>query len=217
MTTMLRLASRRTFCTTRSLPFSQAGDKYFAQAQMRVRATEADAGAKPTGRPPTEQPLLQVVLFEPQIPPNTGTIGRLCLATRCQLHLINQGFRVDDASIRRAGLDYWEHVDVHVHPTWKDYMDTFAPSRAFLFTSHGREAHWHATYRRGDALIFGNEHLGAPAWLHEWVRSTQGEEHRVRIPMSPEVAGRSINLASSATAAVYEALRQIDHVEALPF
>ena len=161
---------------------------------------------------------MHIVLFEPQIPPNTGTIGRLSLATRCRLHLIEPlGFDIDDKALRRAGMDYWAQVDCMQHPSWEAYLATARPERVWLFTTKGQQAHWHGRYRCGDHLLFGNEGHGAPPWMHDWIREQHGDAHRVRLPMSTEVAGRSLNLANTVSCAVYEGLRQLNEREPIPF
>jgi tRNA (cytidine/uridine-2'-O-)-methyltransferase len=174
-------------------------------AQSRLSASTSTATS-------VSEPLLNVVLFEPQIPPNTGTIGRLTLATRSRLHLIKPNFSLDDKALRRAGMDYWSRVDCMEHEAWEGYVQRANPKRMWLFTTHGARAHWSADFRPGDHLVFGNENHGAPQWLHESV----GDAHRVCLPMSSEVAGRSLNLACSVSCAVYEALRQINKRDGLP-
>ena len=172
-------------------------------------------GLKATVRAVEHDPILHVTLFSPQIPPNTGSIGRTCLAARCRLHLIHPlGFSMDEKKVRRAGLDYWPLVDLMEHDSWEDYIATAAPRRVFLYTTKAAKPHWSARFERGDHLLFGNEQAGAPQWLHEWV----GNENRLCLPLSPEVQTRSLNLASTATSAVYEGLRQITAAEgALPW
>jgi tRNA (cytidine/uridine-2'-O-)-methyltransferase len=165
----------------------------------------------------TAEPLLHIVLFEPQIPPNTGTIGRLSLTSRCRLHLIAPHFSLEDKWLRRAGMDYWPLVDCVEHADWQAYLTDAAPDRVWLYTTRGTRSHWDGEYRRGDHLLFGNEQFGAPAWMHEWMLSQQGESRRVRLPMSPETTGRSINLACTVSVAVYEGLRQIHIADGLPF
>ena len=157
------------------------------------------------------KPLLNIVLFEPQIPPNTGTIGRLALACRCRLHLVGKlGFSLEEKALRRAGLDYWSSVDLERHETWDHYVASAAPTNVWLFTTHGSRPHWQASFSHGDHLLFGNEGTGAPTWMHDWILQRHGEAHRVRLPMSSEVTGRSLNLACTVSCAVYEGLRQLD-------
>ena len=122
----------------------------------------------------------------------------------------------DDKTLRRAGLDYWPLVDVVEHASWSAYLADANPRRLFLFTTKGSTPHWDARYERGDHLLFGQEHAGAPDWMHRHVDEAHGDGHRVCLPLAPEVGGRSLNLSCSATAAVYEGLRQLS-AEGLPW
>ena len=160
-------------------------------------------------------PRLNIVLIHPDIPGNTGCVGRTALATGCRLHLLHpMGFDLSDKSVRRAGLDYWPKVDVREHACWDSFVETEFPSAAvrpapWLFTTHASDSPlWDGCYRHGDYLLFGSETRGAPAHVHEWV-SNWGKGHRVTLPMQPDA--RSINLAASVGAAVYEAKRQLAH------
>ena len=160
--------------------------------------------------------LVNIVLLHPDIPGNTGCIGRTAMATGCRLHLVHPlGFSLDEKAVRRAGLDYWHRVDVREHSSWEAFLGAEteaaggAPPRAFLFTTHARSRgpHWSADFRAGDYLLFGSETAGSPDAVHEWVRSTWGEAHRVALPMVPDA--RSINLSAAVSAAVFEAARQV--------
>lgn len=147
-------------------------------------------------------PLLSVVLVMPEIAPNTGAIARLCAAVGAPLHLIEPlGFRLTDRALRRAGLDYWDAVELHRHRNWDDWLATALP-RFHLFSTAGRRSVFDAGYRPGDALVFGSESAGLPEpLLRQW-------PDRVRaIPLR---AGRvrSLNLAMAVAIALYEALRQ---------
>jgi len=149
-------------------------------------------------------PPLHVVLVEPEIPPNTGNIARLCAATGCRLHLIEPlGFQIDDRSLKRAGMDYWQFVD---HKVWKDlttFFETEKPAHFHLATTKTKASFWDVRYQPGDYLIFGRETKGLPESLLE-----KYAPHCINIPMAnPEV--RSLNLATSVGIVVYEALRQI--------
>ena len=149
--------------------------------------------------------MLHVVLFAPQIPPNTGNIGRMCAVTRTRLHLIHPlGFEITDKNLKRAGMDYWRALDVHQHADWTAFRASpAAPRRLWLFTTHAAQSFWEARYADGDGLVFGNEGAGAPDWLHEELR-----DRRVTIPhANPDL--RSLNLSTAAGVAAYEALRQI--------
>ncbi len=150
--------------------------------------------------------MLHLVLFQPEIPQNTGNIGRLCAITHCRLHLIHPlGFIITDKQLRRSGMDYWQALDVHHHADWQAFRQSeAAPKRLWLLTTKATRAHWDATFVDGDGLVFGNEGHGAPEWLHEEI----GDAHRVTIPQyNPEL--RSLNLSTAAGIATYEALRQV--------
>jgi len=148
--------------------------------------------------------MLHVVLYEPEIPPNTGNIIRLCANTGCQLHLIEPlGFTLEDKQMRRAGLDYSEYATVKVHASYKAFLDTETPSRLFGLTTKGSCFYHEVRFQDGDYLMFGPETRGLP----EEVRKTLPEAHRLRVPMRPE--SRSLNLSNTAALVVYEAWRQL--------
>lgn len=148
-------------------------------------------------------PPLHVVLVEPEIPPNTGAIARTCAATETILHLIEPlGFRIDEQAVRRAGLDYWKHVEVVRHGSFDDFLAAHPGARLHLFTSSASRSHVQAQYRPGDALVFGKESVGLDAALLERFR-----DHCVAIPTSGHV--RSLNLSNAAAIVLYEALRQL--------
>jgi tRNA (cytidine/uridine-2'-O-)-methyltransferase len=150
--------------------------------------------------------MIHVVLFQPEIAPNTGNVGRMCALTRSRLHLIHPlGFVINDRNLRRAGMDYWKSLDVQEHANWTAFRQSpMAPQRLWLFTTHAARSFWDAGFADGDGLVFGNEGSGAPQWLHDEI----GAEHRVTIPRAnPEL--RSLNLSTAAGVATYEALRQI--------
>ena len=149
--------------------------------------------------------MIHIVLFQPEIPQNTGNVGRMCALTRSRLHLIHpRGFKITDRNLRRAGMDYWFSLDVHEHADWAAFRaSASAPARLWLFTTRSEASFWDAPFRDGDGLVFGNEGAGAPEWLHEELGS-----QRVTIPhANPEL--RSLNLSTAAGIAAYEALRQI--------
>ena len=150
--------------------------------------------------------MLHVALWEPEIPPNTGNIGRLCAATGATLHLIGRlGFRLDNRSLRRAGLDYWDHVDLHRHATLAEFEGEMGSGRIFCFSAHAGRVYTEVRYRPGDCLLFGGESHGLPASLLE-----RNAEQALRIPM-PTNQVRSLNLATAVGIALYEALRQLHH------
>ena len=147
--------------------------------------------------------MLHVALWEPRIPPNTGNIARLCAATGARLHLIGRlGFRIDDASVRRAGLDYWPHVDLVQHATW-DAFATAVPGRLWLIDNPAPRCYTDADFLDGDALVFGGENDGLPD-----ERRAEFAERLLSIPM-PSGKVRSLNLSSAAAIVLYEAYRQI--------
>jgi tRNA (cytidine/uridine-2'-O-)-methyltransferase len=150
--------------------------------------------------------MIHVLLFQPEIAPNTGNVGRMCALTRSRLHLIHPlGFVINDRNLRRAGMDYWKALDVHEHASWTAFRQSpMAPRRLWLFTTHAARSFWDVGFAEGDGLVFGNEGSGAPEWLHDEI----GAEQRVTIPhANPEL--RSLNLSTAAGVATYEALRQI--------
>lgn len=152
----------------------------------------------------TSQPLLHLALIEPEIPPNTGNIARLCGATNTPLHLVGKlGFYTDDKSLRRAGLDYWKQVDIRHHLNIETLFATLPESRFVYFSKKAEKLHWEFEFTRGDCLVFGSETRGLPdELLHSnW-------ERVVRIQMM-NTAVRSLNLATAAGIGLYEALRQV--------
>ena len=145
---------------------------------------------------------IQVALIQPQIPPNTGNIARLCAATDTPLHLIEPlGFSIDDAQVRRAGLDYWDRVDLWVHPDWFAFRDAMNRSRCLYFSAKARQSYLQAPYRANSCLVFGSETEGMPLRILE-----KHPEQCFTIPMSGAV--RSLNLANAVSIVLYEALRQ---------
>jgi tRNA (cytidine/uridine-2'-O-)-methyltransferase len=144
---------------------------------------------------------LRVVLVEPEIPQNTGNIARLCAATGSSLHLVGAlGFRVDDRSVRRAGLDYWHLVDVHRHLDLAHFQHAFPDARLFLFSARSARSYLDADVAPGDALVFGRESVGlSPELLGDHA------DRLYAIPTLGEV--RSLNLSNAASIVLYEALR----------
>ncbi len=149
--------------------------------------------------------MLHVVLFQPEIAPNTGNIGRMCALTRARLHLIHPlGYVINDRNLRRAGMDYWKELDVHEHADWAAFRASpQAPRRLWLFTTKAERSFWDVHYADGDGLVFGSESSGVPAWLHDEL-----EAGRVTIPHANESL-RSLNLSTAAGVACYEAMRQL--------
>jgi tRNA (cytidine/uridine-2'-O-)-methyltransferase len=150
------------------------------------------------------QPPLRVVLVEPDIPPNTGNIARLCAGTDTPLHLIEPlGFRINAASLKRAGLDYWDAVEIHRHPNFDDFVETVQPPRQFYLSTRGTRLYTDVVFQPGDALVFGSETRGLPQALLD-----EHPENVLTIPMD-RTHIRSINLANSVAIVLYEALRQL--------
>ena len=148
--------------------------------------------------------MLQIVLFQPEIPPNTGNIIRLCANTGAQLHLIRPlGFEMDDKRLRRAGLDYHEFASLQVHESFEIYLAAAQPERIFACTTRGKRYHSEVAFQEGDALLFGPETRGLPME----VLQTLPEEQWLRLPMLPE--SRSLNLSNAVAVFVYEAWRQL--------
>ena len=149
--------------------------------------------------------MFHIVLFEPEIPANTGNIIRLCANTGSQLHLIHPlGFDMDDKKLRRAGLDYHEFSDVQQHDCYDDFIEKVKPRRVFGISTKGTKYVHDVKYQEGDALMFGPETRGLP----EEVRNNLGPENVLRIPMQP--TNRSLNLSNAVTLMVYEAWRQLE-------
>lgn len=150
--------------------------------------------------------MIDIVLYQPEIPPNTGNIIRLCANSGFALHLIEPlGFDWDDKKVRRAGLDYHEFAHVQRHPDLQAYLDTAKPSRILACTTKGKSFHSDIQYKKGDALIFGPETRGLP---DDFIQSLP-VEHRVRIPMLPD--SRSMNLSNAVSVFVYESWRQFGY------
>ncbi|GKW49573.1 tRNA (uridine(34)/cytosine(34)/5-carboxymethylaminomethyluridine(34)-2'-O)-methyltransferase TrmL [Halomonas sp. NCCP-2165] len=148
--------------------------------------------------------MLDVVLYQPEIPPNTGNLIRLCANTGFRLHLIEPlGFVLDDKRLRRAGLDYHEWARVRVHPGWEAFLEAVAPERLFAVSTRGGTGYHEPRYREGDALVFGPETRGLPQALLEALP----ESRRLRIPMRAD--SRSLNLSNACAVLVYEAWRQL--------
>ena len=149
--------------------------------------------------------MLHVVLYEPEIPVNTGNIIRLCANTGYQLHLIEPlGFELDDKRLRRAGLDYHEWVDLRVYSSWNDFLHKVDYNDIYALTTKGQSCYSKVAYQPGDVLLLGPETRGLPKVLldslshHQWIR----------LPMKPE--SRSLNLSNATAVVVYESWRQLD-------
>ena len=147
--------------------------------------------------------MFEIILFEPEIPPNTGNIIRLCANTGTRLNLVEPlGFKLDDKQLIRAGLDYHEFAQLRVHPNWEACLRHFEGRRIFPLSTKGRIRHDRIIYREGDAFLLGPESRGLPVN----VLNSFPEENLIRIPMLP--SSRSLNLSNSASVVIYEAWRQ---------
>ena len=150
--------------------------------------------------------MIHIVLFEPEIPPNTGNIIRLAANTGSQLHLIEPlGFQLDEKGVQRAGMDYVELQDVKLYKGWKDFLERQKPRRLFALSTKGTRAHSDAQFQPEDYLVFGPETRGLPAWLRESLPA----EQVLRIPMVEN--SRSLNLSNAVAVMVYEAWRQLEY------
>ena len=153
---------------------------------------------------------LHVALLEPQIPPNTGNIARLCAATEASLHVVEPlGFSLSDADLKRAGLDYWAHVDLWVHPHWRAFRDAMSRERCLYFSANARVPYWDAPYQPNSCLVFGNETMGMPDRILE-----KYPDRCYTIPMSGKV--RSLNLSTAVGIVLFEAIRQVGRPGLVP-
>ncbi len=147
--------------------------------------------------------MFNIVLVEPEIPQNTGNISRTCAVTGCSLHLVRPlGFEIDDKKLKRAGLDYWDDLDIFYYDSFEEVEEKHPGSRFFLFSTHAKRCYADIGFREGDFLVFGKETAG----LGERLLSSH-EDMTARIPMRPNE--RSLNLSNSVALVVYEAFRQI--------
>ncbi|MHC2066492.1 tRNA (cytidine(34)-2'-O)-methyltransferase [Bremerella sp. T1] len=149
-------------------------------------------------------PVFHIVLFAPEIPPNTGNIGRTCVATGIKLWLVEPlGFQVDDATLRRAGMDYWQHLNWEVVPNWQAVEERLKSNRKWYLTKTAKRSYSTVTFEKGDVMVFGCESKGLPRELVE-----ANEKNAISVPMRTDV--RSLNLASTAAVIAYEGVRQLE-------
>ena len=147
---------------------------------------------------------MHIVLHEPEIPANTGNIGRTCVATGTSLHLIEpMSFRLDEKAIKRAGMDYWDSLDVHTYINYKDFLEKNPGATIWYATTKAKHTYTEVEFGENDFIMFGKESAGIPEEI-----LVENEEHCIRIPMKPDI--RSLNLSNSAAIILYEALRQQD-------
>lgn len=153
--------------------------------------------------------VFDVVLYQPEIPPNTGNVIRLCANVGATLHLIEPlGFTLEDKRLRRAGLDYHEYVPIQVHKSLSGYLEARAPLRLFACSTRGERIYTDAHYRLGDAFLFGPETSGLPAAVLQGLPRTR----RIRLPMRPR--NRSLNLSNAVAVVLFEAWRQVGFIGA---
>lgn len=146
--------------------------------------------------------MLNIVLHDPEIPQNTGNIGRTCVATGTRLHLIEPlGFSISDKAVKRAGMDYWEHLDVTVYEDYEDFCKRNPGAKVYMATTKGPNVYSDVSYEPDCYIMFGKESGGIPEEI-----LVNNQENAIRIPMNPEI--RSLNLANSVAIVLYEALRQ---------
>lgn len=150
------------------------------------------------------KPILNIVLFQPEIPQNTGNIGRTCVLVNAKLHLIKPiGFDIDEKKVRRAGLDYWKNVQYEMHESFEEFISKYPEARVFLATTKGAKYYTDAQFMEDDFIVFGRESSGLPKEIMEKYKDTA-----IKIPMI-ESTTRSLNLSNTASIIAYEALRQI--------
>ena len=143
-----------------------------------------------------------IVLYQPQIPQNTGNIARTCVLTDSKLHLIKPlGFELDEKHLKRAGLDYWKDLDLEIHESYEAFIEKYGDKKIFLATTHGGEHFDEVSFDQGDFIMFGRETCGVPEDVHE-------AHENIRIPMIKS-STRSLNLSNTVAIIAYEALRQI--------
>ena len=147
---------------------------------------------------------MNIVLHEPEIPANTGNIGRTCVATGTSLHLIKPlGFDISDKAVRRAGMDYWKELGLHVYENFEEFVERNPGAKIYMATTKAKKAYTEVEYTENDFIMFGKESAGIPEEI-----LVKYEETSVRIPMIGEI--RSLNLSNSVSIILYEALRQQD-------
>lgn len=148
--------------------------------------------------------MVNIVLYQPEIPPNTGTIARTCAITGMKLHLIKPlGFDIDERSVKRAGLDYWHLLNLEVHENVEAFLEKYGDQPIYLSTTKATKYYTDFNYEEDCFLMFGKETAGLPGWLHE-----KYSEHQIKIPMMQHEDVRSLNLSNSVNIVAFEVLRQ---------
>ncbi|MBQ6819698.1 MAG: tRNA (cytidine(34)-2'-O)-methyltransferase [Clostridium sp.] len=149
---------------------------------------------------------LNIVLYQPEIPQNTGNIARTCVLTNSTLHLIKpMSFKIDDKQVKRAGLDYWSELKLEIHESYEDFMEKYGDKKIFLATTHGGEHYDEVSFNSGDFIMFGRESSGVPEEVHN-------AHEGIRVPMI-KTSTRSLNISNTVAIIAYEALRQIGFPE----
>ncbi len=150
--------------------------------------------------------MLNIVLYRPEIPPNTGNVSRLCVGIKAHLHIVGKpAFDMSEKAVRRAGLDHWEKLQLSMHSDWEDFLQSAKDvSRIFLVTKFGKVTYFENKFQSGDFLVFGSETSGLPPEVHASIPDIQ----KLKIPMLDETV-RSLNLSNSVAIVAYEAVRQL--------
>lgn len=149
---------------------------------------------------------LNIVLFQPEIPQNTGNIARTCVLTDSSLHLIKPlGFSLDEKQLKRAGLDYWPYLDLHIYESYEELREKYKDSNFYFSSTHGSMYYNEVKFKQGDFIVLGRESKGLPDYIRE-----KNEENCIRVPMI-KTSTRSLNLSNTAAVVAYEALRQLDY------
>ncbi|MGL5244461.1 MAG: tRNA (cytidine(34)-2'-O)-methyltransferase [Sarcina sp.] len=145
---------------------------------------------------------LNIVLYQPEIPQNTGNIARTCVLTNSKLHLIKpMGFKIDEKQVRRAGLDYWDQLDLEIHESYEDFIKKYGHNKIYLSSTHAKSFHDEVEYKEGDFIMFGRESSGVPEDVHN-------AHIGIRVPMI-NTTTRSLNISNTVAIVAYEALRQM--------
>lgn len=148
---------------------------------------------------------LNIVLFEPEIPQNTGNIARTCVLTNSKLHLIKPlGFSLDEKHLKRAGLDYWQFLDLEIHESYEDFREKYREGIFYFSTTKGTHIYTEVKFQKGDFIVFGKETAGLPQSIRD-----DNKERCIRVPML-ETSTRSLNLSNTVSIVAYESLRQMD-------
>lgn len=148
---------------------------------------------------------LNIVLFEPEIPQNTGNIARTCVLTNSKLHLIKPlGFSLDEKHLKRAGLDYWPYLEMEIHESYEDFREKYTEGNFYFSTTKGKRIYTEISYKEGDFIIFGRESAGLPDYIRN-----ENIDNLIRVPML-ESSTRSLNLSNTVAILAYEALRQMN-------